>query len=116
MPEGDPKVQNGIDPYLVFVHQHKTQLETGGVPKHFWPTLYQKLTKGVFDAGLAFTLLTVQYDEGEWEEGDPRWQVQAQEDVKADDGEQIYLIDHAWTYQTDKARDMLKNIPGDWCS
>ncbi len=107
------KVPNGLDPYLVFVHQHKTQLETGGVPQHFWPTLYQKLTKGVFDAGLAFTLLAVQYDEGEWEEGDPRWQVQAQEDVKADDGEQIYLIDHAWTYQTDKAREMLTNIPGD---
>ena len=36
---------NGMDPYLLFCHQHKTQLETGGVPAHYWPTLCEKLTK-----------------------------------------------------------------------
>jgi tubulin--tyrosine ligase-like protein 12 len=109
---GGENIINGLDPYHVFTHQHKNQLETGGVPAYFWPTLHEKLAKGVFDAGLAFTLLVVQYDEGEWEQGDPRWQVQAQMDMKAGDGEHIYLVDHAWTFQTDKARENLKNIPG----
>jgi len=103
---------NGMDPYQLFVHQHKNQLESGGVPPQVWKTLYQKLTNGVFDAGIAFTLLSVQYEEGEWEPGAPRWQVQAQVDMKPEDNEHIYLIDHAWTYQTEKARSMLNNVPG----
>ena len=32
--------------------------------------------------------------------------------MKSDDGEHIYLIDHAWTFKTDQARQNLKNIPG----
>ena len=45
MPGEESANPNGVDPYLLFCHQHKTQLETGGVPAHYWPTLYEKLTK-----------------------------------------------------------------------
>ena len=32
-----------------------------------------QLSKSIFDAGLSFSLLQVEYEEGEWSEGDPRY-------------------------------------------
>ena len=48
------------------------------VSNFLFPSLIKYNIQGIFDAGLAFTLLAVQYDAGEWEQGDPRWRVQAQ--------------------------------------
>ena len=31
-----------------------------------------QLSKAIFDAGLSFSLLQVEYEDGEWSEGDPR--------------------------------------------
>ena len=33
-------------------------------------------------------------------------------DVPADDPSQIYLVDHAWTFRTDEARQQLARVPG----
>ena len=51
--------QNGLDPLAEFLKFHKNQLESSGVPSQFWPTIYNKLAHGVFDAGATFSLLQV---------------------------------------------------------
>jgi tubulin--tyrosine ligase-like protein 12 len=33
-------------------------------------------------------------------------------DIAESDGEQVYLVDHAWTYRTEQARLQLTDIPG----
>ena len=52
---------NGLDPYQHFVALHKPQLETSAIPPHFWPTLFKKLSEGIFDAGLTFSLMQVDH-------------------------------------------------------
>jgi hypothetical protein len=32
--------------------------------------------------------------------------------IAESDGEQVYLVDHAWTYRTEQARLQLTDIPG----
>ena len=104
---------NGVDKFKVFVAQHKIQLESAGVPSHLWQTLFHKLSGYIFDAGDAFSLLQIEYEEGtERKEGDPRWQVQCKLDIDASDHEHIYLIDHSWTYRTEDARGNLAQVPG----
>jgi len=103
---------NGIDGFKLFVSRHKNQLESGGVPPHLWQTLHKKLSGSIFDAGDAFALLQVEYENEEWSRGDPRWQVQAKVDVSASDPDQIYLVDHSWTYRTEEARSNLTQVPG----
>ena len=49
----------------------------------------------------------------EAEDGDQvDWRVETIRDVEAEDPTQIYLVDHAWTFQTDKARQQLVEVPG----
>ena len=38
---------NGLDGYKKFLTQHRNQLESSGVPQHFWQTLYSKLVNVV---------------------------------------------------------------------
>ena len=38
---------NGVDGYKIFVTQHQNQLESSGVPQHFWQTVYKKLSNMV---------------------------------------------------------------------
>ena len=38
---------NGVDGYKLFVTHHQNQLESSGVPQHFWKTVYKKLSNMV---------------------------------------------------------------------
>ena len=38
---------NGLDAFKLFVSRHQNQLESSGVPQHFWQALYHKLTNVV---------------------------------------------------------------------
>jgi len=105
-------MENGKDAFVKFLSYHKNQLETSAVPEIYWPTIYAKLTQGIFDAGTAFSLLQVAYEEGEFEEGDPLWSVQTNVDVSVEDPAHIYIVDHAWTYKTDECRQQLSQVPG----
>ena len=38
---------NGVNGYKIFVANHQNQLESSGVPQHFWQTVYRKLSNMV---------------------------------------------------------------------
>lgn len=98
--------------YEVFVQQHQNQLVSSGVPSHFWPTLFEKLLNLTFDAGNAFKLLKIEYEDDIKRKFDPVWQLQAcnESGIKSSDPSNIYLIDHAWTFRVDFAKAQLHEI------
>ncbi|XP_066991649.1 tubulin--tyrosine ligase-like protein 12 isoform X2 [Anabrus simplex] len=107
------EVKDGVCLFKRFVSLHKSQLESSGVPGHFWEILSKKLINQALDAGDTFSILKIEYD-GEYEDSVPQNKVvvSCEGGVKKDDPKHIYLIDHAWTFSVDKARDHLREIPG----
>lgn len=108
---------DGINKYNEFVALHKPQLESSGVPVHFWPALYRKLCMDNFDAGEALQLMLIDYDEDEQEEEDDKTkpvfalEVAREHGIKASDPQAIYLIDHVWTFRFKTARQQLLHYP-----
>lgn len=102
---------NGLE--KSFVEQHKIQLESSGVPSFFWPTVFRKLQGQIYDAGEYFQLCQLtSTDDGD--DNDSLWQVVVikSDGIKANDPENIFLIDHAWTYRAEDARSYLTDVPG----
>uniref|UniRef100_A0A0K8W362 Tubulin--tyrosine ligase-like protein 12 n=1 Tax=Bactrocera latifrons TaxID=174628 RepID=A0A0K8W362_BACLA len=118
---------DGINLFTQFVVQHKPQLESSGVPQHLWKSLHRKLVKEIFDAGISLQLLLIDY-EGDEENGseapvvsasntttsvaeEPRpmfaLTIAREGGIKAADPDSIYLIDHAWTFRMNMARQQL---------
>ncbi|XP_017061437.1 tubulin--tyrosine ligase-like protein 12 [Drosophila ficusphila] len=111
---------DGINKYNEFVALHKPQLESSAIPVHFWPALYRKLTTDTFDAGEALQLMLIDYDEDEEQnpaEDDDSpspvfaLEVAREQGVKANDPQAIYLVDHAWTFRLNSARQQLEQHP-----
>ncbi|KAJ8922981.1 hypothetical protein NQ315_001529 [Exocentrus adspersus] len=94
-----------------FLNIHRDQLAASNVPKHFWAMLYNKLTRKIFDAGNILQVVRLEYDEKR-EEHEPVWALQALSDIDRSDPKNIYLIDHAWTYRLEKAKETLKQHEG----
>lgn len=97
-----------------FLTIHQPQLESSGVPTHFWPTVYEKLKNQIFDAGDAFQLVRISYEDDERERTDPFWKlfVSLENGICSEEPNNIYLIDHAWTYRFPDARNDLRENPG----
>lgn len=74
-----------------------------GLPSHLWPQLYSKLKDDVFDSGAAFSLAKL---EGEDEEDSAQRVLVCNHDLKA--GEDVWLVDHAWTFKYREARAQLE--------
>lgn len=102
---------DGISSYSAFVAAHKPQLLLSGVPEHFWETLCKKLKDQIFDSGTSFQLVKIDYEDVEKEPYDPLWSVIAIRDIDRTDSSNIYLIDHAWTFQANSIRNNLRNLP-----
>jgi len=96
-----------VSEFKDFLATHKLQLETGGVPELYWVSLFAKLSKQIFDAGELFSLLQVENEDEEVE-----WRVETNQNINEDDASHIFLVDHAWTYKTDQARQQLAQVPG----
>lgn len=105
---------DGISNLNQFLGLHANQLTASAVPEYFWPTICRKLNHQTFDGGDAFSLLLIDYDEGERDEEDPLWTlvVSKEEGIKANDPKEIYIIDHAWTFRLNIARSQLRQVPG----
>ena len=80
--------------YEKFLAIHQPQLEGSGVPSHFWPTVHQKILNDVFDAGSCFTM-GYDPDTGSW-----CVQVIGEQTLSATDAGNIFLVDHAWTFDS----------------
>lgn len=102
---------DGVSKFKEFVHFHGNQLKSSGVPEQFWHTISRKLEQQTFDAGDAFQLLMIDYDDGEKEPEDPLFTVVAAKDIKKSSEQEIYIVDHAWTYRLHNARNQLQQIP-----
>ncbi|XP_065369083.1 tubulin--tyrosine ligase-like protein 12 [Calliphora vicina] len=108
---------DGINLFNQFVALHKPQLVASAVPQHFWKTLYHKITTETFDAGQALQLMLIEYDDEEdelasVEEKDCRpvfaLSVAQDEGLQANDPNNIYLVDHCWTFRLNMARQQLE--------
>lgn len=102
---------DGISTYNSFLALHKPQLLLSGVPEHFWPTLCKKLKDQIFDSGLTFQLVQIDYEDSEKMPYDPLWSVMAITDIDRSDSTHIYLIDHAWTFKANSIVNTLRNVP-----
>ncbi|KOC64670.1 Tubulin--tyrosine ligase-like protein 12 [Habropoda laboriosa] len=104
---------DGIGLFTAFLQTHQPQLESSGVPRIFWEVLFKKLQYQTFDSGLAFQLIRIDYDGAERGPRDSVWKlfVSYEEGISAQDANNIYLIDHAWTYDTHNARQNLSTVP-----
>lgn len=102
---------NNIDTYQTFLAYHEPQLRASGVPENLWKSLNSKLTNQLFDAGEFFQLLLLDYGEDERSEKDPVFTVVSLNDIKKDDLNSIFLIDHALTFKSDILRKTLLENP-----
>ncbi|XP_035449902.2 tubulin--tyrosine ligase-like protein 12 [Spodoptera frugiperda] len=103
---------DGITTYNNFLALHKPQLVLSGVPEHFWPSICKKITDQIFDAGLTFQLVQIDYEDTEKMPYDPLWSVIAIRDIECSDASHVYLIDHAWTFKANSIKSSLRNVPG----
>ncbi|MFH4974614.1 hypothetical protein AB6A40_001323 [Gnathostoma spinigerum] len=95
------------DAYEEFEARHLNQLLSSGVPEHYWRRLCEKLVNETYDAGAYFQILAEEEDSGR-----TRYSVVALKDFCVDDPNNIFLIDHAWTFRPQFARRQLREVPG----
>lgn len=102
--------QNGIPSnYELFLQLHEAQLRASDVPAHLWVNLCHKLTNQVFDAGEKLNLVLVDYDGEARPESAPVWMLMAGEGgIQLNNVNAVFLVDHAWTYKVDVARQHLQ--------
>ncbi|CAD6195780.1 unnamed protein product [Caenorhabditis auriculariae] len=93
-------------PFSEFLRQHKDQLNASGVPPELWNGLYKKLLKEIFDAGDHFQVLCEMGDDGR-----KQCKVYALDEMHNVDEDNIFLIDHMWTFRAHEAREDLENRP-----
>ncbi|XP_028673574.1 tubulin--tyrosine ligase-like protein 12 [Erpetoichthys calabaricus] len=120
---GEIPCEESFDQFLV---QHETALRSSAVPQIFWKSLHYKLINEVFDAGQFFGIMRT--EEADDDDEQPQLEekkrsnpgvelsckviVTNENGVRAEDPNSIFLIDHAWTYRVNSARQHLQEIPG----
>ncbi|XP_069484227.1 tubulin--tyrosine ligase-like protein 12 [Ambystoma mexicanum] len=113
-----------------FVVLHGPALRSACVPSLYWESLHHKLANEIFDAGEMFGIMQVEEMEEEMEEeseeiveekkkqpnpgSEPCFKVIVTNEhgIQASNPNCIFLIDHAWTYRIECARQQLLQIPG----
>uniref|UniRef100_A0A8C3ADZ3 Tubulin tyrosine ligase-like family, member 12 n=1 Tax=Cyclopterus lumpus TaxID=8103 RepID=A0A8C3ADZ3_CYCLU len=110
----------------VFVALHAGALQSSGIPPIYWRSLHHKITNEIYDAGEVFGIMHFQEEddddsqegEGNNERKSPAPEIRCKVLVTRESGLQaseptsVYLVDHAWTYRVDHARQQLENTPG----
>lgn len=102
---------DGVTSYNTFLALHKPQLVLSGVPEIFWPVLCKKIRDQIFDSGLTFQLVKIDYEGVEQSPFDPVWTVITIRDIEKSNPSNIFLVDHAWTFKPNTIRSSLRNVP-----
>uniref|UniRef100_A0A8C9G622 Tubulin tyrosine ligase like 12 n=1 Tax=Pavo cristatus TaxID=9049 RepID=A0A8C9G622_PAVCR len=120
---------DGDEELAGFVALHGAALRASCVPARYWESLCRKLRGEVFDAGDYFGIMQVE-EVDEEEEGDEAMEdelkkkpnpgnepcfkviVTNENGLQASNPDSIFLIDHAWTYRIEHARQQLLHVPG----
>ncbi|XP_062299798.1 tubulin--tyrosine ligase-like protein 12 isoform X1 [Scomber scombrus] len=121
-------IMNGDDneEYRAFLALHAGALQSSGIPETYWRSLHHKITSEIYDAGEVFGIMQIQQDdeaENEDEEEEKKKDnpgavigckvvVTRDSGLQASDPTSVFLVDHAWTYRVDHAREQLEQIPG----
>ncbi|XP_032444919.1 tubulin--tyrosine ligase-like protein 12 isoform X2 [Xiphophorus hellerii] len=108
--------------FEAFVALQGGALQSSGVPQVYWRSLYHKITNEVYDAGEVFGIIQLQQEEdgenGERKKGNYgvvigcKVVVTRESGLEVSDPTSIFLVDHAWTYRVEHARQQLEQIPG----
>ncbi|PIO34010.1 hypothetical protein AB205_0100030 [Aquarana catesbeiana] len=105
----EPGYDQQDEGYSQFVVLHQAALNSSGVPPVYWKSLHRKLEGEIFDAGEWFGIMQVEEME---EEDEDTIEIEREQKKKANPGNDIFLIDHAWTYRVEHARRQLMEVPG----
>ncbi|KAM7532442.1 hypothetical protein Aperf_G00000133028 [Anoplocephala perfoliata] len=98
--------------YDDFLRDHRTSLTVMKVPELFWPSIHTKFLDEVFDASEKFELGMLKYVNDENEPVDMKLFVSVKVDeVRASDPNNVFLCDHAWTFQLEDVRKTLETNP-----
>ncbi|KAK1790343.1 hypothetical protein P4O66_014252 [Electrophorus voltai] len=104
--------------YKIFLASHTPALKAAGIPPIYWRSLHYKLSREVFDAGEVFGVMREEEEEAALQSRSNRDAVSYKVIVTRESGLQacdpasVYLVDHAWTYRVENARQQLQEIPG----
>ncbi|XP_022604797.1 tubulin--tyrosine ligase-like protein 12 isoform X2 [Seriola dumerili] len=112
-----------------FVALHAGALRSSGIPQIYWRSLHHKITSEIYDAGEVFGIMQFQEEDDEDEE-EANWENEGKKKdspgavirckvvvtrgsgLQATEPTSVFLVDHAWTYRVDHARQQLEQIPG----
>jgi len=99
--------------YDNFVAIHEASLQSSGVPKHLWKTLFVKVCKQTFDAGEAFGLAENAEPNDSGIPRDRKFRVLAKKAIAKESDDAIWLVDHCWTWRgREEAAAQLASNPG----
>ncbi|XP_074481136.1 tubulin--tyrosine ligase-like protein 12 [Sebastes fasciatus] len=118
------KMMNEDEEFEVFVSLHAGALQSSRIPQIYWRSLHHKITSEIYDAGEVFGIMQFQQEKEEDGETEERKRVYTgavisckvvvtrETGLQASEPTSVFLVDHAWTYRTDGARQQLEQIPG----
>lgn len=112
--------------FNVFLSLHSAALQSSRIPPIYWKSLYYKLAHEVYDAGDVFGIMQVEQEEEDGEEAENEGRkkpnpgveitckvvVTRESGLQVSDPTSVFLVDHAWTYRVEHARQQLEQIPG----
>lgn len=118
-----------------FLRFHKTQLESSQIPSVFWHTIFTKVTKEIFNTGDYFSIEKVEFEDDECKEEESvsngntlsnhgTWQKNEKyyekceyrvvvecDRMEPDNRDNIFLIDHMFTFELAKRTQLLNQNP-----
>ncbi|XP_061124360.1 tubulin--tyrosine ligase-like protein 12 [Syngnathus typhle] len=110
--------------FKAFVILYHNALQGSGIPKIYWKSLHLKLTNEIYDAGEVFGIIQIEDNTDDSKNGGhieedklgtvmhSKVVVSCKSGLRASDPTSIFLVDHAWTYRVDHAREQLEQVPG----
>uniref|UniRef100_A0A674NQD6 Tubulin tyrosine ligase-like family, member 12 n=1 Tax=Takifugu rubripes TaxID=31033 RepID=A0A674NQD6_TAKRU len=112
----------GDNEFMGFLSLHAGPLHAAGVPQIYWKTLHHKLNNEIYDAGEVFGIMNVTQEKDSEDDEEKKANTVAvicskvvvtrDSGLQASDTSSIFLVDHAWTYRVDHARQQLEQVPG----